>query len=495
MKKIVLCILDGVGINKDSYGNAVKLASKPNFHNVFNKFPCSSLEASGIEVGLPKGQMGNSEVGHMNIGAGRTVYQLYEVINNDMKNDGVYNNVGLLKLIDHVKKNNSKIHLCGLLSDGGVHSDIKHLIKLIDVCKSNNVEPMIHVITDGRDVAVDTALKYINMIDELDYGKIVSLSGRFYAMDRNNNFDRVKLAYDCIVGNCEVSNLSIQEYIKQSYDNNEMDEYIKPGLFSDDYLKENDGFLFFNYRADRARHLMEVFTTDHNYFDTKKNNNVLYLGLTEYKDSFDFDVMYPNVKVCNSLGKVLSVNKVRQYRLAETEKYAHVTYYFDGGIEEDFDYCDKKLIPSKNSISYASVPEMSAYEINDDLIDKIKNNEYDFILVNFANGDMVGHTGDLEASVKTVEVLDECMKKLNDACIENNYLLIVTADHGNCEEMLTSDGKIITSHSTNKVMFMVNSNDYELYDGKLGDIAPSILSLMDIEIPADMTGNIIIKKK
>lgn len=492
MKKVVLCIIDGVGINPSSKGNAVLGANTKNLDEMLEKYPNAKLEASGTLVGLPDSQMGNSEVGHLNIGAGRVVDQLYQMINKDLEEGGLEKNDSFMKLINHVKLNNSKLHLSGLLSSGGVHSDIKHLIKIVEVCKKFGVDVCYHFITDGRDVSIGTAMKFIKEIQNLSYGEIVSIGGRLYAMDRNSNYDRVHKFYDCLVGKAEISDLTIDDYV---LNNDQTDEFFEPTLFSNNYIKENDAFLFFNYRADRARQLMEILTVEHDYFDVIEFKNVLFMGLTEYKSTFTFDVLYKNIKVINPIGKVLADNNISQYRLAETEKYAHVTYYFDGGVEEDYALCDKKLIPSKNSISYASTPQMSAYEISDDLEEKITNKSYDFILVNFANGDMVGHTGDLDASIKAMEVLDECIFKLNQLCLDNNYLLVVTADHGNCEVMLDDDDNVVTSHTTNKVMLMINDLNIEIVDGKLGDIAPSILNLMGLKIPQEMSGNIIINEK
>ena len=493
MKPLLLCILDGVGINKNIKGNAYKLANTPHLDELFKKYPSSKLEASGEQVGLPKGQMGNSEVGHSNIGAGRIVYQSIQYINQEIKNKKFNKNEKILEMFDYVKKNNSKLHLMGLVSDGGVHSSLSHLQALINLCYKNKVDFYLHVFTDGRDTLPNSSLSYIESLD-LKNGVIASISGRYYAMDRDNRYDRVEKAYDVITGTSDSKYSSVKEAIKSSYENNITDEFILPGLIDEDgIVNDNDGIIFFNFRPDRLRELGSALSNkDFTGFKRKKQVNIKLLTMMPVSDEVINDTIYDLNEVVNPFGEYISKLGYKQLRIAETEKYAHVTYFFDGGKELDLKNCDRILIPSPNVATYDLKPEMSAYEITDTLLEKMGN--YDVIILNFANGDMVGHTGNLDAAIKAVETLDECVNKLYEKIISLNGIMIITADHGNCEEMIDENNNILTSHTTNKVPFLITGN-YKLKNGKLGDIAPTLVYLLNEKVPKEMTGEILIERE
>lgn len=489
MKKLLLCILDGVGINQSSKGNAYMLAKTPNLDKIINKYPHSKLVASGCEVGLPKGIMGNSEVGHTNIGAGRVILQGMELINNSIKTHTFENNPELKEMLDYVRKNNTRIHLMGLVSDGGVHSSLLHLQTLIDILDKNNIPFYLHIFTDGRDTLPHSSLEYINKLD-LKKGKIATISGRYYAMDRDNRYTRVKRAYDVITGASNDIYPNLEVAIKRNYEKGITDEFICPGIIDKEGCVSNhDGIIFFNFRPDRLRELGSALTNDDfNGFERVKKDIKL-LTMASVSDEVICTTMFKKEKVKNTLGEYISKKGLKQLRIAETEKYAHVTYFFDGGVELELDNCKRILIPSPKVATYDLKPEMSAYEITNRLLPIM--NDYDFIVLNFANGDMVGHTGNLEAAIKAVEVVDECVGKIYE-----NYkgTMIITADHGNCEEMLDKDGNILTSHTTNLVNFIVTAK-VKLKDGKLADIAPTILKLLNLKIPKEMTGKVLIKNK
>lgn len=491
MKPIILTILDGVGINKEKKGNAYKLANTPTLDKLFKIYPNSLLEASGEEVGLPKGQMGNSEVGHSNIGAGRIVYQAIQKINNEINNKDFCKRKNLLEMIDYIKYNNSRLHLMGLVSDGGVHSSLKHIQALIDICNDNDIEFYLHVFTDGRDTLPNSSLNYINKLD-LKKGKIATISGRYYAMDRDNRYDRIKKSYDAITGNSEIYYNSFEDAIKTNYKNNITDEFIVPGIINKDgILKENDGIILFNFRPDRNREIgSSLSNINFKGFEIHKTYKVL--TMMPVSDEVVNKTIYDLENLDNTLGEYISKFNFKQLRIAETEKYAHVTYFFDGGKELDIPNCDRILIPSPKVATYDLKPSMSAIEITDKLIPIMSN--YDLIVLNFANGDMVGHTGNLNAAIKAMEVLDECIKRIYNEIEKLNGTLIITADHGNCEKMIDENGNTLTSHTTNKVPFLINK-DVKLENGKLADIAPTILSLLNLEIPKEMTGNILIRNK
>ncbi len=496
MKPLVLCIMDGVGYRKEKHGNAVLQANTPNLDYLIKEYPHSLLEASGTLVGLPDGQMGNSEVGHMNIGAGRIIYQPLELINNSIKDKTFFNNEEILKLFNHVKTNHSKLHIMGLISDGGVHSHINHLMALLDMCKQNKIEKIyLHLCTDGRDVDPKSAYTYISKVeDKLKKinGSIATIGGRYYTMDRDNNYDRLKKGYDAIVRGIGPKNDSIKKFLEESYDKNITDEFLIPTIFdSNGKLEENDAIITFNYRKDRLREFFTAITNpDFNDIDVVHFNNVKALTMLPVVASVKAPHAFDDVNPKNILGEYLADCGLKQLRIAETEKYAHVTFFFDGGKEVDYEGEDKILIPSPKVATYDLQPEMSAYKITDQLLSVI--DKYDVVILNYANGDMVGHTGVFDATIKAVEVVDECIGKLYKKIQELNGILIVTADHGNSDYMLDDNNRVITSHSVSPVPFIVTKHDINLVNGKLGDIAPTMLKLLNLEIPTEMTGKVLI---
>ena len=497
MKPIVLCIMDGVGIRKSMHGNAYKMANKPNLDYLYNNYPHSLLEASGELVGLPSGQMGNSEVGHMNIGAGRIVYQPLQLINEKIKNKEFFENVEFDKVFNHVLDNNSNLHLLGLLSDGGIHSHINHLLALIDNALNKGVKHIyLHMFLDGRDTLPDSAIKYLDILSEKlnDNVKLATLSGRYYAMDRDNRWDRIKLAYDAIVNGVGIKKENYKEAIEDSYKNNELDEFVKPVILDETgMIKENDGLILFNFRPDRGRELFSALTnSEFKGFEREQIKNLKLVTMMPLSNEVIYTPAFKNQELVDTLGEYLADKGKKQLRIAETEKYAHVTYFFDGGIEKDLKGCERVLINSPKVATYDLKPEMSAYEITDKLLEIM--GDFDVVILNYANGDMVGHTGNIPAAIKAVETVDECVGRIYKKVKELDGKLIVTADHGNCDWMLDDDGNVITSHSTSLVPFIITDKNIELKDGKLADIAPTILNMLDIEIPSAMTGEVLIKK-
>ena len=498
MKKILLCIMDGIGISKNKEYNALYNAKTPVLNYLWDNYPTCLLEASGESVGLPRGQMGNSEVGHTNIGAGRIVYQSLELINSKLKDRSFYDNEEFLKVINHVKENNSKLHLIGLLSDGGVHSHINHLFALLDLCKREKVNDVyIHIFTDGRDVSPTSGIKYIESLQKklksLKIGKIASISGRYYGMDRDNRWDRVEKCYDILTKESEVKD--VKKVWKESQKNDITDEFIVPvATCKDGYICDNDGIVFFNYRPDRLRQLASIFTNDdYECFKRDKINNLKVVTMMHVADTVLCPYAFELQKLENTLGDYISSKGLTQLRIAETEKYAHVTYFFDGGIDKEYDGEKRILVPSPKVATYDMEPQMSANMITASLVKEIFKNKEDLVILNFANGDMVGHTGDYNAAIKAVETVDNCIDKILKNISLDEYTVIITADHGNCEVMRNKDGSINTSHTTNKVPFIITEKKLKLNDGKLGDIAPTILYLMGIDIPKEMTGNVLIK--
>lgn len=500
MKKIMLCILDGIGVTNRKKGNAFYKAKTPNIDMLLHNFPNTLLDASGTSVGLPKGQMGNSEVGHMTIGAGKVIFQSLEYINRKITNNEFKNNEVFLKTIDHTKKNNSTLHLIGLLSDGGVHSNITHLFSLLELCKEQELKKVnIHIITDGRDTAVDSSLKYIKMlnekIDELNIGKIVSISGRYYAMDRDNRYERLEKYYNCIVNGENYSSSLMQEIIQESYKSNKTDEFIEPVLLDKEgVIKEDDGIIVYNFRPDRLREILFALTNNEKVtFNTKKINNLSIATMMHVNDELNIDYAFSIEEINNPLGVILDNNNKSQLRIAETEKYAHVTYFFDGGKELDLKLSKRILVPSPKVATYDLKPEMSAYKINRELMKELKTNKYDLIVLNYANGDMVGHTGKLDKAILAVEAVDDALGKIY-AKYKDKYTFIITADHGNCEVMLNEDNTVNTAHTNNQVFCVVTDKSLCLEKGSLSDIAPTILDLMDIKKSEEMTGKSLIKK-
>ena len=494
MKPLLLCILDGVGIKDNNKGNALNIANTPTLDKLIKEYPNSKLNASENYVGLPIGQMGNSEVGHINIGTGRKVRQALDIINDEIKKGTLKDNTVLNKLIKHVQKNNTALHICGLLSDGGIHSHIDHLLYLIDTLKDKNIKVYYHLFTDGRDTKPEVALTYIKILEkkikETHLGQIATVSGRYYAMDRDNRWNRIQKEYKEmteITKECE-----IEEKIKKSYKQGITDEFIEPFTVNNKPIEDNDGILVFNFRPDRLRELFTALTNkEFKKFETKKFNNLYLVTMFPIDKNVICDNLFKHPKVENYLGKIFEKENLKQLRIAETEKYAHVTYFFDGENNEILKNCDQILIPSKKVATYDLTPEMSAREITDKLLDIIEN--YDIIILNFANGDMVGHTGNFKATVKAIETVDECLGKIYKKIKELDGTLLITADHGNCDKMIDQEGNIITSHSLSKVPFIITNKSIKLKDGKLSDIAPTILTLLNIKIPKEMTGEILIK--
>ncbi len=498
MKKVLLTILDGFGYREEKKGNAIIAANPKNIKDLWEKYPHTLLEASATAVGLPAGQMGNSEVGHLNIGAGRMVYQPQESINMSIADKTFYKNEKILEVMRHCQQQNSKLHLMGLISDGGVHSHIDHLMALLDLCKQENITKLyLHLFTDGRDVSPTSSYSYLQKVQdklkELGIGKIATIGGRYYAMDRDNNYDRVNKAYDVIIHGENKKHCSIQEYIEQSYQNDITDEFLIPALFDETgTLEEDDGLIVFNYRKDRLRELLTAITNqEFNEFETVKFNNLKAVTMFPVVSTVKAPHAFDDTVLKNNLGEYIEKCNLKQLRIAETEKYAHVTFFFDGGKEVDYAHEDKILIPSPKVATYDLKPEMSAYEITKILLDEMQ--KYDLIILNYANCDMVGHTGNFEAAKKAIQVVDENVKVLYDKAQELGFTMFITADHGNIEIMEDEDGNVITSHTTSPVPFIVTDNDVHLIPGKLSDLAPTILNYMDLEVPDEMTGHNLIR--
>ncbi|MDD2435583.1 MAG: 2,3-bisphosphoglycerate-independent phosphoglycerate mutase [Bacilli bacterium] len=496
MKPVVLCILDGVGIREEIHGNAFKQAKKDNFDYLWNNYPHSLLEASGELVGLPAGQMGNSEVGHITIGAGRIIDQPLQLVTKAIKNGEIFHNENILEVINHTKQRKSKLHLLGLISDGGVHSHLNHLLSLIDMCKKEDIEEVyIHLFLDGRDTPPRSSYQYIKKLEEKieheQYGIISTISGRYYAMDRDNKWERIKLAYDNLtLGNGKRYSNS-KEAIDSSYDNGIDDEFVIPCVINENGLiKENDGLIVFNFRPDRLKELFSALTNPHfNQFERPFINDLKLVTMLPVSNDLVYKHAFKMDKIDNTLGSYISHLGLKQLRIAETEKYAHVTRFFDGEGDLELDNCDKLLIPSPKVATYDLKPEMSAYQITEKLLPVMGN--YDLIILNYANCDMVGHTGDMATTIKAVETVDQCLGMVYKKVETLGGTLLVTADHGNSEYMIDEKGNKVTSHSTNKVPLIINQNKL-LKDGKLSDLAPTILRIMKIDIPKEMTGDSLI---
>lgn len=493
MKKVLLCVLDGVGLSKIKDGNALINANKPNIDYLIKEYPNKGINASGTFVGLPDGQMGNSEVGHLTIGAGRIIYQSLELINRAIKDESFYYNESFLNAIRHAKENNSKLHIMGLLSDGGVHSHINHIKALLKLCKKEDFSNVyFHIFTDGRDTFKESSISYIddlnNEINELGIGKICTISGRYYAMDRDKRWDRLKRCYDVIVNNNGNKCDDYKKYITDSYKKGITDEFIEPVIIDESgKIEENDSIIWANFRPDRAIQILRsLVDPSFDGFDRKIFNNLYLTTMMYVSDDVKSDIAFKKEIIDNTLGIYLSKLGKKQLRIAETEKYAHVTYFFDGGRDLDLNLCDRVLIPSPKIATYDLKPEMSAREITSNLLEKMDNN-YDFIFLNFANGDMVGHTGNYDMTKKAIETIDEMIGKLYKKCMEDEYLFIITADHGNAEEMIDENGNVVTSHTTNLVPFIVTDKNLNIDNvNKLSDIAPFILNYMNLNLPDEM---------
>jgi len=500
-KPLVLCILDGCGMRKDNDGNAFLNAEKPTFDLLWEKYPHCLLNASGIAVGLPPSQMGNSEVGHMTLGAGRIVYQPLELINKAIDDGSFFKNQEIHKIISHVKENNSKLHIMGLLSDGGVHSHINHLFACIDLIKEQGFKNVyFHIFTDGRDTNSKSAYKYIeklqHKIEEVGFGKIVTICGRYYAMDRDNHYDRLKKAYDAIVYGIGEHYNNSKDVIDSNYKKNITDEFIIPAVLNEGKVEDGDAIITFNFRRDRLRELFTAFTNPkESPFGAKEFKNLKVLTFMPVVESVKCPHAFDNPDLTDTMGKYLCKNNLTQLRIAETEKYAHVTYFFDGGVEEKFDGMKKILIPSPQVATYDLEPKMSADKVTDTLIEELNKDYLDVIILNYANGDMVGHTGNYDAAKEAIEFLDICLNRVYNKVKEKDGVLIIIADHGNCEVMWDKNHVPVTSHSTNPVPFIITKKDLILSDGSLADVAPTMLDILGLKKPEAMTGKSLISLK
>ncbi len=526
-KTVLLTILDGWGIGSKCPTNAIEAANAETFNSLTEEYPHTQLFAHGENVGLPEGQMGNSEVGHLNLGAGRVVYQDLTRINKAVKDNTFFNNPEFLKAIEHVKSNNSALHLMGLVSDGGVHSSMEHLFALIDLAKTHNIEKVyVHAFLDGRDTPPRSAYEYLAQVEEklkqVNLPSIATISGRYYAMDRDKRWDRVEKAYNCLIlgegNNCEAGVKSLKESfagleglnsfkaansaeaIQTSYINDVSDEFVLPTVIGDDNsrIKDGDAVIFFNYRPDRAREITRAINkADFNDFDRKKMlTNIYYVCMTQYDESFGLPIAYTPQSMQGLLTDVLDAHHIKQFRTAETEKYAHITFFFNGGQEKAHDSETRVLVPSPKVATYDLQPEMSAPQVAEEVVKALKSQEYGFILVNFANPDMVGHTGILSAAIKAIETIDGCLKKIVEAVKETGTVMLLTADHGNAECMEDPyTHKPFTAHTNNPVPFIVinDSESIKLREsGNLADVAPTVLDLLGIDKSPEMTGESLI---
>ncbi len=506
-KLTMLMILDGFGINPEENGNAVKLANTPNLDELMKTCPVTEIHTSGMDVGLPDGQMGNSEVGHTNIGAGRIVYQELTRITKSIEDGDFFSNKELVEAIENCKKHNSKLHIMGLLSDGGVHSHIRHLYAILELAKRKDFEDVyVHCFLDGRDTPPASAENYIMKLEEKmkekGVGKIASITGRFYAMDRDKRWERIKKCYDAIVNGEGIKKTSAISAIESSYQKEVFDEFVEPTLICNGEkpiatIENNDSVVFFNFRPDRAREITRTLVDkDFKEFETKKMN-LYYVCFTKYDETMpNVNIAFKPTTLKNTFGEYISNNGLTQLRIAETEKYAHVTFFFNGGEEKQYPGEDRILVPSPKVKTYDMQPEMSAYEVTDKVIEAIDSNKYDCIILNYANPDMVGHTGVLEAAKKAVETIDECVGRVVEAVKKQDGVLLITADHGNAEQMIDyATGEPHTAHTTNPVpCILVGMENVKLKIGRLADLAPTMLDILDLEKPEEMTGESIIEK-
>jgi 2,3-bisphosphoglycerate-independent phosphoglycerate mutase len=507
-KPVLLIVLDGWGVNASAEGNAIATAHAPIYTSLLEDHPHTTLQASGEAVGLPEGQMGNSEVGHLNLGAGRVVYQDITRITKAIREGEFFRNPALLSAMETVKKSGTALHLMGLLSDGGVHSHINHICALFDMAKAQGLTNVFfHAFLDGRDTPPSSALAYITRLEghlkKLGFGKIATVSGRFYAMDRDKRWERVHKAYEAMVLGEGIRKYSASDAVRQSYEHGKTDEFMLPAVILEKngrpvgVLREGDAVIFCNFRSDRAREITRTLT-DPAFKEFNRRafpELAAFVCLTVYDETFNLPVAFPPVRLTNILGEVLSKEGLRQFRIAETEKYAHVTFFFNGGKETPFLLEDRVLVPSPRDVAtYDKKPEMSAREVTDELVKRILSKQYGFILVNYANPDMVGHTGVLEAAVKAVEVLDECLGRVLRAAQEAGFAVLITADHGNLEVMKNgTTGQPHTAHTTDPVPFILIGRQAKLRDGGLlANVAPTVLDIMGIEKPVEMAGKSLI---
>ncbi len=499
-KPVALIILDGFGLRGETEGNAVAQAKKPNFDRLKEAYSYTTLTACGEAVGLPAGQMGNSEVGHLNIGAGRIVYQSLTRINKSIRDGDLFENERLISAVDHAKRNHSALHVMGLLSDGGVHSHFEHLFALLSLAKEKGLENVyIHAYLDGRDVGPQTALSFIeqteNVMKEVGIGQFASVAGRYYAMDRDKRWDRVEKTYRMLVDGVAEHAESPTAGVEASYEKGIHDEFVEPFVITESdkpvaTIENGDAVIFYNFRPDRAIQLSRAFTD--NQFDEfviSEFDNLKFVTFTHYSDVVKADVVFHNEDLVDTLGEVISENGLTQLRIAETEKYPHVTFFMSGGREEEFEGEERILINSPKVATYDLQPEMSAYELTDALLEVIEGETKDAIILNFANPDMVGHSGMLEPTIKAVETVDECLGKIIDAIQAKGGTAIITADHGNADEVIDDNGNPMTAHTTNPVPLIITEKDLPLRkDGILADLAPTMLKLLEVDQPENMTG-------
>jgi 2,3-bisphosphoglycerate-independent phosphoglycerate mutase len=507
-KRAILIIMDGWGLGKVYSSDAIQHAKTPFVSSLYSKYPNTTLTTCGEAVGLPEGQMGNSEVGHLNLGAGRVVYQELQRINVAIREGEFQKNQHLLNAIQYAKNNNKPLHLIGLVSDGGVHSHIKHLEAICTVCAEQNLsEVYVHAFTDGRDTDPKSGLGFIKELQQHlnnSVGKIATVSGRYYAMDRDKRWERIKLAYDAMVKGEGAKATDAIAAVEQSYAENITDEFIKPTVIVNEaqqplaIIKNGDAVICFNFRTDRCREITAALTQNEYPEQQMHTLKLDYTTMTEYDHTFkNVHVIFENDNLNNTLGEIIEQNNKKQIRIAETEKYPHVTFFFSGGREAPFNGESRIMVPSPKVATYDLKPEMSAYEVTDKLIPEIENETADFICLNFANADMVGHTGVWEAVIKAVETVDTCVEKVITAALHHDYTIFLTADHGNADFEINEDGSPNTQHSLNPVPFFIIDKDWkgEVKPGKLGDLAPTILSFMGLNIPKEMTGNILASNK
>ena len=512
-KLTALIIMDGYGLSDDKTGNAIEADGSKNVKRFMQDYPCTTLDASGMDVGLPDGQMGNSEVGHLNMGAGRVVYQELTRITKSVSDGDFFTNPALAAAVKNCKDKKSKLHIMGLVSDGGVHSHMSHIFALIKFAKQSGLDGVyVHCFLDGRDVHPTSGLNFVSQIDEeikkLSFGKIATICGRMYAMDRDNRWERVEKAYDMLTLGVGEKFDDFKSAIETSYKDGVTDEFMTPKVICKDgkpvaTVDDNDSVIFFNFRPDRAREMTKAFTQDD--FDgfnlDGKKRSVYWVCMTQYDENFKgVDVAYRPVQHKNTLGEYLADKGLSQVRIAETEKYAHVTFFFNGGVEKPNKNEDRVLVPSKKEFAtYDLVPEMSAYEVTDKALQALDSGKYDVMILNYANCDMVGHTGVMQAATKAVNAVDDCVNKLVNAILDNGGRVLLTADHGNAERMFDGDGNVVTSHSTNPVPFVLIDdllkNKVTLQKGALCDVAPTMLDVMGLPIPAEMTGKSLVKSK
>lgn len=501
-KKVILIIMDGWGLGKVKDSDALQHANVPFVSSLYHKYPHTTLVTCGKAVGLPEGQMGNSEVGHLNLGAGRIVYQELERINVAIETGSFQKNEILLNSLNYAKENNKPLHLLGLVSNGGVHSHINHLKAITSLCKEKNIDNVyIHAFTDGRDTDPKSGVNFLKELQEhleKTKGKIATVTGRYYAMDRDKRWERVKIAYDALVNRKGSFTNNILSAVKTSYENNVTDEFLLPIINEQtpgSAIKDGDAVICFNFRTDRCREITEVLTQTSLPEYEMKTLDLNYTTMSRYDHSFkNIQVIFENDDLVNTLGEILAANNKKQIRIAETEKYPHVSFFFSGGREVPFNGESRIMVPSPKVATYDLQPSMSAYELTNALLPEIKNKTADFIVLNYANTDMVGHTGVWEAVIKAAETVDKCVEKIVTAGLENGYTIFLTADHGNADYMINPDGTPNTAHTLNLVPFFIIDKEWkgQIEPGKLGDLAPTILTMMQLPIPPQMTGNILI---